>query len=109
MPRGFCTRAIMAIAFLAPTTRTNVQVGTGQSGDANHVAVCPGPATRGAAKCHSLIVTDKQGNIIVHKAPDVPSNGNNDARGSVREHTSQPTSSTKDTAPRVDGHSGQPQ
>ncbi len=38
-----------------------------------HAAVCPGPAAPGTARCHSRIVTDKEGNIRVFPAPNTTS------------------------------------
>lgn len=36
-----------------------------QSGRTFHVAVCPGPAAKGTARCHAHIVTDSRGNILM--------------------------------------------
>lgn len=44
-------------AFAQPTARVE------QSGRVFHVAVCPGPAAKGTARCHAHVVTDARGVI----------------------------------------------
>ncbi|HEY2177553.1 MAG TPA: S53 family peptidase [Caulobacteraceae bacterium] len=50
-----------ASAAAAPSQIARVE----QSGRTFHVAVCPGPAAKGTARCHAHIVTDARGNPMV--------------------------------------------
>ena len=49
-------------ALAQPTVRVE------QSGRTFHVAVCPGPAAKGAARCHAHIVTDARGVVLMRNA-----------------------------------------
>jgi subtilase family serine protease len=42
-----------------------------RSGNTFHVAVCPGPAAPGTARCHAHVVTDRAGNPFASATPNV--------------------------------------
>jgi subtilase family serine protease len=51
----------LAIWALAGTTALAAPPTVERSGNTYHVAVCPGPAAPGTARCHAHVVTDKDG------------------------------------------------
>jgi subtilase family serine protease len=56
--------AALSASFAAAQPVAKVEL----SGGTFHVAVCPGPAARGTARCHAHVVTDRFGNILMGKA-----------------------------------------
>ena len=64
--------AAMSAGFAAAQPTVRVQ----QSGLTYHVAVCPGPAPRGTARCHAHVVTDAGGTLLMARAaPNVSPSG----------------------------------
>jgi len=61
--------AAIALAFgalgAAQAASAQSAVAVQRSGNTFHVAVCPGPAMPGTARCHAHVVTDRAGNPIV--------------------------------------------
>lgn len=56
--------AFMASAGVSIAAAQNVE----RSGKVYHIAVCPGPASPGTARCHAHVVTDSRGNPQVRDA-----------------------------------------
>jgi hypothetical protein len=70
--RPRCFFGIFVLCLAAAGAPAAAQPKAGQAEKTNHVAACPGPVAQGAAKCSALIVTDKNGNIIVNKPARAP-------------------------------------
>jgi subtilase family serine protease len=61
---SFVLLAVLATPFAAASAAPAVE----RSGNVFHVQVCPGPASRGTARCHAHVVTDHGGKPIEHAA-----------------------------------------
>lgn len=65
----FSSAGLLSVAvMLGLMSAAHAQSSVERSGNVYHVAVCPGPAAQGTARCFAHVVTDKSGNIIVTNA-----------------------------------------
>ena len=58
-----------AVSFLGGLSSTHA-ASIEQSGKINSKPVCPGPSSQQTMRCHALIVTDGNGNPLVHRSTD---------------------------------------